>query len=161
MSTLVKKNPKTVLFICLGNACRSAMAEKIVTDRYSNVQADSAGTHEALPNIGMDQCTIDVMQEIDIDIAGHKPKHLTKVTGTFDVIVNMSPHSNEDVKTYADAFEVFGREWIRWEVEDPRGKDIEVYRTVRDILEAKISNLFFRGSVEPYVCDSCKRLAPR
>ena len=135
------KTPIVVLFVCLGNACRSPMAEKIC-NAYGEgkIVADSAGVHEALPNILLDQATIDVMRDIGIDITTHKPKHIVTVdSARFDVMVNMAPLPTQGVVTsYLPNFE--GR-MLEWTVTDPRGQSRNVYESVRDDLKEKVFGL--------------------
>ncbi len=60
---------KRVLFVCTGNRSRSQMADgllcHLVSDRY---QACSAGTEP----LGLAPLTVQVMQEIGIDIRGQR-----------------------------------------------------------------------------------------
>ena len=66
---------KTVLFVCVGNAGRSQMAEAFFNHLASGKdKAMSAGTK---PASAVDPRTIDVMREVGIDISGNKPKALT------------------------------------------------------------------------------------
>jgi protein-tyrosine-phosphatase len=37
---------------------------------------------------------------------------------------------------------VLAKKIIEWEIPDPKGKPIEVFREVRDILENRVKNLF-------------------
>lgn len=64
---------RTILFVCTGNAIRSQIAESIVNhflgDKWA---AFSVGT---MP-LGIRKETIDVMREIDIDLAGRHAKHV-------------------------------------------------------------------------------------
>lgn len=131
---------KKILFICYGNACRSAMAEKIVNHIYpKTAEADSAGTHSALPNISMDGPTIQVMQEVGVDIASHQPKSIGAVENTFDIVINMSPTPTEVLQsTHRN---VTATQWLWWDVPDPRGQSLDVYLGVRNLLQQKIEEL--------------------
>ena len=132
-----------VLFVCYGNACRSAMAEKIVNHFHSEIAAaDSAGTHHALPYISMDEATIRVMNEIDIDISRHCPKSVKTISDGFDVIVNMSPIANEELLTVLKS-DLRQARMIFWDVPDPRGQSLGTYRAVRDLLREKIRTDLF------------------
>lgn len=117
------------------------MAEKIC-NAYGEgrVVADSAGVHEALPNILLDQATIDVMKEIGIDIALHTPKHIATVDSTrFDVFVNMSPLPTAVIQCFICPN--FKGRIIEWAVTDPRGQSKDTYESVRDDLKDKVLEL--------------------
>jgi arsenate reductase (thioredoxin) len=133
---------KRILFVCLGNACRSAMAEKICnTYGQGLITADSAGIHAALPHINTDRSTAEVMEEVGINFSGHKPKHVYTVKpGSFDVLVNMSPMSGALItKIY---FPGFRGKIIEWQdIRDPRNEDISVYRLTREILICRVKKL--------------------
>lgn len=132
---------KRILFICHGNACRSAMAEKIANTLWSEMFcADSAGTHAVLPFVNMDRNTIEVMDEIGIDISRHKPKHVSTINPeSFDILVNMSPIPGK--KLIENYFPTFKGKVIEWKVVDPRGYGKDIYRSVRDHLAQGIEEL--------------------
>ena len=81
--------PKSVLFVCIGNACRSQMAEGFARAYGSDViAAASAGLHPAM-NVASD--TQRAMREKNIDLSGHFPKNVHHVLRTrFDLVINMS-----------------------------------------------------------------------
>ena len=129
---------KRLLFVCLGNACRSAMAEKIVNeDHGGRAAADSAGTHPALPHVSMDRPTVRAMSEIGVSIADHRPKSVDTVIGCFDAVINMSPLDNDALRARCPG--LTAEAWIRWEVADPRGQPENIYREVRDRLKELIA----------------------
>jgi len=135
------ETPIRILFVCLGNVCRSSMAEKMCNAfGEGKVVADSAGVHDALPNILLDQATIDAMDEIGIDIKSHSPKHITTVDATqYDVLVNMSSlHIAAITAFYLPDFK---GETIEWAVTDPRGQSRDVYESVRDDLKERVLEL--------------------
>lgn len=129
-----------ILFVCYGNACRSVMAENLANYFYGETAvADSAGTHEDLPHIYLDVETMKVMRELGIDIAKHEPKSIEVVTGFFDVVINMSRVDNEVLRSSKPNLQ--DATWIFWDVPDPRGKPIEAYSRVREMLKEKIALL--------------------
>jgi arsenate reductase len=120
---------KRVLFVCIGNSCRSQMAEGFAR-KYGGtiVEAYSAGTD---PATEISSVTKKVMAELGIDLAGHGPKGLEVLTlGQFDVVVNMSG------RPIQSRFPV--REW---NVEDPIGQPDHLYRAVRDLIETRVMEL--------------------
>ena len=129
-----------VIFICYGNACRSAMAE-MICNAYGKgeVVSESAGVHPALPYIEVDQPTIIAMREIGIDISCHKPKHIRSLDlSFFDVLINMSPLPSKDLLKHSRTFKGI---IIEWAVIDPRGRSPMIYRKVRDDLKKKVLDL--------------------
>jgi protein-tyrosine-phosphatase len=82
-----------VLFLCTGNSARSQMAEallrQIAGDDYI---AYSAGTHPR----GIDTRTIEVMDEIDLDIRQQKSKDIALfVDQQFDYVITLCGRAKE------------------------------------------------------------------
>src|SRR6266852_1783980 len=80
---------KRVLFVCLGNICRSAMGEALARKYGADViDADSAGLSPALVTAPLTRV---VLRERNVDLGDHLPKSLDEVDLTrYDLIVNMS-----------------------------------------------------------------------
>ena len=79
-----------VLFLCIGNACRSPMAEGFARTYGSDVlHAQSAGL---APALAVAPLTHHVMLEKNIDLGDCYPKELEHVDGAIDLIINMSGH---------------------------------------------------------------------
>ena len=72
----------SVLFLGMRNDCRSQMAEAFLRhlagDRF---EAHSAGTH---PTTEVHSLTIQVMEEIGLDISSHRPKNVATFAGRND-----------------------------------------------------------------------------
>ena len=121
-----------VLFVCIGNACRSPMAEGFANYYAKGIlKAHSAGSSHAgfiMPS------TIEVMQEKGIDISHQTSKGL----GAVDLermawIINLES-SLERVLRPAS-----GRTQLQhWSVPDPVGQPLATYRAVRDEIEVKV-----------------------
>jgi arsenate reductase (thioredoxin) len=119
---------KRVLFVCLGNSCRSQMAEGFARAYGKDVwEVESAGLSPATIIV---QPTRDVMEEKQIDLLNQFPKPLEWVAlDTFDLIVNISGYP------LPSHIRVPVREW---KVDDPIGSSPKVYRRVRDEIEALV-----------------------
>ncbi len=120
-----------VLFVCIGNACRSQMAEGFARRYGSDVmEVSSAGLAHAM-EIPIE--TLQVMEERNIPLDGQFPKGLDDVEfGSFDLVINMSGIPLPPYLTMA----------VReWEVPDPVGKRIEYHRKVRDVIENLVMKL--------------------
>lgn len=131
--------PKRVLFLCTGNSARSQMAEaflrKLDSEKY---EAYSAGTEAK----GLNPLTIQVMQEIGIDVSGQRSKSLREYMGrlTFDDAVIVCRKAEDDCpRINADAKRIH-----RWLFDDPARADgtdeekLARFREVRDQIEARI-----------------------
>jgi len=122
-----------VLFLCIGNACRSPMAEGFARAHGQDVlEVQSAGLAPALAVVPL---THHVMLEKNIDLGDCYPKEMEHVEGAIDLIVNMSGHDLPG-RTSAQV-EV-------WEIRDPIGESDEVFRQVRDEIEQRVLELIAR-----------------
>jgi arsenate reductase (thioredoxin) len=122
---------KKVLFLCIGNSCRSQMAEGFARKYGSDVmQAASAGTS---PASIVQPLTKKVMEAKNINIDSQSPKSLNSVPlRSFDLIVNMSG-SSLPIRVPMPVRE--------WPIEDPIGCSEEVYEAVRDQIEMRVMML--------------------
>ncbi len=124
-------NTKKVLFVCRENACRSQMAEGFFNTFATNAWAKSAGIYPAKE---ADPMAIKVMKEYGVDISQEKPKILkSKMNDEFDYIITMG---------CIDSCPVTPKEkTIEWDIEDPKGKPIEKYRDIRDMIKHHVEEL--------------------
>jgi len=124
--------PKTrVLFVCIGNSCRSQMAEAFAREYGSDVLiAASAGLAPAF-TVAPD--TLQAMAEKNLDLSDHFPKSIKQLgRSQFDLVVNISgvplpPDVSSSV--------------VEWDVEDPVGMDYDEHCEVRDVIERMVMNL--------------------
>ena len=124
---------KRVLFVCIGNACRSQMAEGFARAYGSDVIIPaSAGL---APAMGVSRETRKVMAEKDIDLRDHFPKAIRHLgRAQFDLVVNMS---GEEIS----AEKAPGATVVEWEVDDPVSMDYEDHCKVRDQIETLVMKL--------------------
>ena len=129
--------PKTkVLFICLGNSCRSIMAEALARHRCGDRwEAASAGI-SPLGFVAPE--TLKVLAEMEVSPAGLYSKGLNEVDlREYRLLVNLSDHSLPGWIPPDAARRVLPR-WVP----DPYGCGLEVYRRSRDaILQVIIREL--------------------
>jgi protein-tyrosine-phosphatase len=128
------KTKKTILFVCVENAGRSQMAEGFFK-KYApeGFVPASAGTK---PISQTNPLAIRVMNEIGIDISKQKPKDLSEdMMRNSDKIINMGCMDNNFCPT------LFIPKVIDWGIEDPKGKQIEQVREIRDEIERRIKEL--------------------
>lgn len=108
----------------------------------SMVYVDSAGVRAK----EVDGFTVAVMDEIGIDIAGHKGKTFDDLEdSSFDVVISLSPEAQhkavEMTRTMACAV-IFRHTFDPSVVEDSREVRLDAYRQVRDTLLARIREQF-------------------
>ena len=76
MLLIMHTGKPTVLILCTGNSCRSHLAEGILQEAAGDIlNVQSAGSK---PAGYVHPLAILAMQEIGIDISGHRSKHLTE-----------------------------------------------------------------------------------
>jgi protein-tyrosine-phosphatase len=122
---------RTVLFVCTENACRSQMAEGWARKLLPDWQAYSAGSK---PRGSVDANAIAVMQEVGIDISGNASKGFDALpVKELDYVVTMGC---KDGCPFVPAKKTFD-----WGIPDPAGKDLDFYRTVRDLIRDMVRQL--------------------
>jgi arsenate reductase len=87
-----------VLFLCTGNSARSQMAEGLLRhDAGDRFEVSSAGTHPS----HVRSEAIAVMQEIGIDISGHRSKSVDEFASRgFDHVLTVCDHAKESCPIY-------------------------------------------------------------
>lgn len=123
---------KRVLFVCIGNSCRSQMAEAFARAYGSDVlSVSSAGL---APASIVQPLTRRVLAEKNIPSDGQFPKGLESVAAeSFDVVVNIS---GEPLPARLAA-----QRLVEWRVRDPIGQSESLYRTVAAEIEALVMRL--------------------
>ncbi len=121
-----------VLFICLGNSCRSIMAEALTRHRCGEYWVAASAGINPLGWVAPE--TLTVLAELGVDTAGLRSKGLDEFDlAEFRILVNLSGHSLERRLSPAD----FGRVIPR-PVLDPFGGSLERYRRSREAIDALI-----------------------
>ena len=126
---------KRILFVCIGNTCRSQIAEGFARFHGgADFEVKSAGT-SAMGHIV--EGTIDIMAESGIDITGHTSDQFTpKLLDWADVIVTLGCCSADELCP-AD----FTGQKHDWPIRDPLGMGQEFFRDVRDDIEHRVKEL--------------------
>ena len=132
-----------VLFVCIGNACRSQMAEAIARHSASDViEPSSAGL---VPFGEIPATTRVVLDERGISADGQASKPLRdKDLSAMDLVINMTGRPGTAVFSEPrPGFE-------DWDVGDPYGLDLAVYRAICDEIESRVEDLArrLRGKVD-------------
>lgn len=126
---------KKILFVCIGNMCRSPMAEGFARENGSDVvEVWSAGIH---PTGRVSHDAIDVMEEKGIDISDLRSKGLNEVPlREIDMVVSMTGFP---AKQYLPL--TYPGKVIDWEVDDPIGRSLSTFHRVRDEIETRVGEL--------------------
>lgn len=147
--------PKSILFVCSGNICRSPLAEGLLkyyidsseTLARCEIEVSSAGTFDTEPSAASEYSQV-VAREFGADITGHISRHLTrKIIMEADLIVVMAENHYEFI---ADIFPdmidkvKFLSEFSdgkRDDIPDPYGYGIDYYREVGDLINENVLSL--------------------
>nr|WP_313975652.1 low molecular weight protein-tyrosine-phosphatase [uncultured Psychrobacter sp.] len=79
-----------ILVVCVGNICRSPMAEALLKQRYPRKNIDSAGVG-ALVGHSADPAALEIMAKQEIDITNHVAKQIDEgLAKKADLIFTMS-----------------------------------------------------------------------
>jgi arsenate reductase len=128
----MKQKKVKIVFVCVENARRSQMAQGFTESLgQGKVEVYSAGSR---PASQIDPLVIEVMKEKGIDLSGKRPKGLNDLpTVELDYLVTMGCEETCPA--------VLSKRVIEWDIPDPKGKPIDVYRKVRDFIEKKVKAL--------------------
>ena len=123
---------RKILFVCVENAGRSQMAEGFFRHYAPQFDVDSAGTQ---PKSELNPTVIQVMKEIGIDITKQKPKELTDEMLSDSIPVNMGCMDSDSCPA------LFTKDMIDWNISDPKNKDLDEIRKIRDQIKDQVLNL--------------------
>ena len=123
-----------VLFLCIGNACRSQMAEAIAKHMASDViEPSSAGL---VPFGEIPSTTLSVLEERGISTEGQSSKPLRPADlSAANIVVNMTGRPGNSIFTEPVA------SIEDWDVGDPYGFNLAVYRAICDQIETRVEDL--------------------
>ena len=121
---------KRILFVCIGNSCRSQMAEAFAQAYGADImEVQSAGVS---PASFIAPLTRQTLAERNLSIEEHFPKSVDQLRSqSFDLVVNMS----------GVPVQVPGARSIEWTVPDPIGQTESYYRTVATQIEGLVMRL--------------------
>lgn len=122
----------TVLILCTGNSCRSHLAEGILRQAAGDlINVQSAGSN---PAGYVHPKAIQVMQELGIDISGHRSKHMDEFLQTkIDTVITVCGNADQACPMFPGQVHRY-----HWGFDDPAhatGTDEEIlaeFRRVRD-----------------------------
>ena len=128
----MSKEKLKIVFVCVENARRSQMAAGFAEALgQGKLEVYSAGSR---PTSAIDPLVIEVMKEKAIDLSGRQPKSLNDLPPLeMDCLVTMGCEETCPA--------VLSKKVLEWNIPDPKGKSINVFREVRDLIEGKVRSL--------------------
>lgn len=128
-----------VLVLCTGNSARSQMAEGILRHDFGNhFEVFSAGNRPS----HVRPEAIQVMDEIGIDISGHRSKHLNEFAEQpFAYVITVCDQARESCPTFPGVIQQF-----HWSINDPAAVEgdqrqrLAAFRGARDELRKVLQN---------------------
>jgi protein-tyrosine-phosphatase len=95
------------------------------------VEAYSAGSR---PSFQVDALAIEVMKEKGIDLSAKRPKGLNDLPPVeMDYLITMGCEETCPA--------IPAKKLIGWEIPDPKGKSLDAFRNIRDIIEEGVRSL--------------------
>jgi protein-tyrosine-phosphatase len=123
-----------VLFLCIGNACRSQMAEAIARHIAADVIEPSSAGLAAFGEIT--RLTLTALAEHGIPADGQRSKCLRpEEMAAADLVINMTGRASDSI------FDAPTGPVEDWDVGDPFGSNLAVYRAIRDQIEVLVEGL--------------------
>ena len=135
-----------ILVVCVGNICRSPMAEALLRDALKGkkeIVVESAGLG-ALVNEPASKFSVELMQERGLDISGHRAQQLTPelITRADLILVMESGH-----RRAVDANEPTARgklyrlgEWRDIEIADPYRQPREAFEETLELIDKGVAD---------------------
>lgn len=132
---------RRVLFVCVGNACRSPMAEAIARHKASDIiEPSSAGLYPLGRVAELTEQTL-LANGYPVDDISSKP--LTRVAiADADLIINLAGVPLDRIFGPLPNLEV-------WDVEDPYGADSATYQRILEEIESRVLSLADRLRTDP------------
>lgn len=128
---------RRILVVCIGNICRSPMAEGLLKRALPDLQISSAGL-DALVGYGADPIAIQIMAEHGIDIGSHRARMVTDMlVRDSDLILTMDSQQLQQIAaeypyTRGKVFRL--GEPIKKDITDPYRQSAEVFRNAFDLI---------------------------
>lgn len=139
------ENKKRVLTLCTGNSARSQMAEGLLRhDAGDRFDVESAGVIKSFVR----PQAIAAMEEIGIDITGHRSKSVDEFAGQeFDYVITVCDNAKESCPVFPGK-----TKRLHWSFDDPAeatGSDediLAIFRRVRDEIRKKLGEFIQTSS---------------
>ena len=138
---------KNILVVCIGNICRSPMAQGILATQLPQVSVSSAGIG-ALVGMPADDKAQSLMRMRGIDIGGHFARQVTQGMCTqSDLILVMDSEQRRHLEeAYTLALGMIFRlgEFSKKDIPDPYGQSQEAFRDVLTLIDEGVHEWLHR-----------------
>lgn len=133
-----------ILVLCLGNICRSPMAEGLLKEKFPEKTISSAGLR-GMTGWTADPSSIRIMQEHGIDITSHRARNLTReMIEKADLILTMEEQQTHTVESrfpQAQGKVMRLGEYGGYDIADPFNRSIEFFMKTYELIEQGINQL--------------------
>jgi protein-tyrosine phosphatase len=134
----------TILVLCIGNVCRSPMAEGLLKRALPNKTVHSAGIG-ALVGRPAEPFAVLLMQEQGIDISAHRARSLAaRMVSEADLILTMDLEQKRHVEMQyvASKGKVFRiGEFKKYDVADPYRRGMEDFRRAYQLIAEGVNDI--------------------
>ena len=129
-----------ILVVCVGNICRSPMAEALLKQHFPNKNIDSAGVG-ALVGHSADPAALEIMTKQGIDITSHVAKQIDEnLARTADIIFTMSDGQTKWIEErwpFCRGKTIKLGHWISKDIADPYKHEMSAFETAyQDIVDS-------------------------
>lgn len=136
-------NIQNILVVCIGNICRSPMAEYLLKQQYPNLHIESAGI-SGLTGHAADQKAILCMQRLGIDMQPHVAKKLnSELIKKADLILVMSQNQQKHIEhtwPFAKGKTFRLGHWQSKNVSDPYRHEQTVFDETSQLIQACVTD---------------------
>lgn len=132
-------NRKRVLFLCVGNSCRSQMAEGLLR----NIAPDDFEVHSAGANpVGLNRNAVVAMADCGIDISGHRSKSVEEYRDqVLDFVITVCDSAGN---ASCPVFLGEAGQSLNWPFDDPADAEgteeevVAVFKRARDSIRKRL-----------------------
>ena len=130
---MTRKNKPVIAFVCIGNSCRSQIAEAfakgINQSSYGILSAGSFPSGEVNPR------AISLMQELGYDMSAQKSTGIGSLEGE-EIEARVTMGCGDSCPN------ISSKQNIDWQIPDPKRMSLDEFRSVRDHIRGRVEGLF-------------------